>query len=63
MTLRSLKRHLKQNEGYLYREGAKHSIWKNNSTGQRSSVPRHTEITNTLVKKICKDLGMPSPFR
>ncbi|TAJ28223.1 MAG: addiction module toxin, HicA family [Nitrospirae bacterium] len=26
-----------------------------------SSVPRHTEISNRLAAKICKDLGIPQP--
>jgi mRNA interferase HicA len=35
------------------REGSRHS-WQN----KRSSVPRHTEVENDLVRKICKDLGI-----
>ncbi len=61
MTRRALEQHLKKNGCYFHREGSNHSIWKNDNTGQRSSVPRHTEIANTLAKKICKDLGIPSP--
>jgi hypothetical protein len=28
---------------------------------QRSAVPRHREIPDNLVKKICRDLGIPVP--
>ncbi len=29
--------------------------------GRRSAVPRHTEISDILVRKICKDLGVETP--
>jgi len=40
----------------LLREGARHSWWHHPSLNTRSAVPRHTEITNHLARKICKDL-------
>jgi mRNA interferase HicA len=44
------------------REGSQHSWWHNPSRNKRSAVPRHTEISNDLAKKICRDLGVP-PIR
>jgi predicted RNase H-like HicB family nuclease len=32
----------------------------NYQLNKRSAVPRHSEIKDILVKKICKDLGIPS---
>ncbi len=61
MKRRSLIRHLEQNDCYQFREGGNHSIWRNDATGQRPSVPSHNEIMDILVKKICRDLGIPSP--
>ena len=40
------------------REGRNHSWWINSAMNKRSAVPRHTEIKDNLVKKICKDLGI-----
>nr|WP_096894438.1 type II toxin-antitoxin system HicA family toxin [Candidatus Scalindua japonica] len=40
------------------REGGKHSWWINSEMNKRSAVPRHTEIKDNLVRKICKDLGI-----
>ncbi|HSE90199.1 MAG TPA: type II toxin-antitoxin system HicA family toxin [Candidatus Binatia bacterium] len=54
-----LLRHLRQNGCELLREGARHSWWYNPRQNKRSSVPRHNEITDLLVRKICKDLGIP----
>lgn len=34
---------------------------KNPIENRRSSVPRHTEIDDMLILKICKDLGIPRP--
>jgi mRNA interferase HicA len=43
----------------LLREGGRHSWWQNQTFNKRSAVPRHTEISNDLAKKICRDLGLP----
>lgn len=43
----------------LLREGARHSWWHNAALNKRSAVPRHTEISNDLARKICRDLGVP----
>jgi len=52
--------HLKSHGCEFLREGGRHSWWWNPEQNRRSSVPRHNEIKENLVKKICKDLGIPS---
>jgi mRNA interferase HicA len=47
----------------LLREGGSHSWWGHAISGKRSAVPRHTEVNNHLVRKICRDLGIPAPER
>jgi len=42
----------------LLREGGRHSWWHNPALNKRSAIPRHSEIKDILVKKICKDLGV-----
>ena len=54
-----LLRHLRQHGCYLKREGASHSLWCNPTTGHVEAVPRHTEIANSLAKKICRALSVP----
>ena len=54
-----LIRHLRQHGCELIREGGSHSWWGNPARNLRSSVPRHTEISDQLAQKICKDLGIP----
>lgn len=44
----------------LLREGGRHSWWQNRALNKRSAVPRHTEISNDLARKICRDLGVPT---
>ncbi|MFN3193563.1 MAG: type II toxin-antitoxin system HicA family toxin [Aureliella sp.] len=61
MKRRDLVRHLVDNGCELLREGGRHSWWWNPSNSQRSSLPRHKEISNVLAKKICRDLGIPMP--
>lgn len=61
MKRRALVRHLGQHGCELLREGASHSIYVNRTAGKTSAVPRHTEINDDLAKKICKDLGVPTP--
>jgi len=54
-------RHLQNHKCYLIRKGANHSWFGNPSNGRKSSVPRHNEIDNQLVRKICRDLDIPKP--
>lgn len=61
MKRRDFLAYLRSRECVELREGARHSIWVHFSSGKMSTVPRHTEINNNLVKKICKDLGIEAP--
>lgn len=51
--------HLRRHCCVLKREGAEHSLWMNPATGAVEAVPRHTEIGNNLVRKICRNIGIP----
>jgi mRNA interferase HicA len=53
-----LLRYLRSHGCQLLREGAKHSWWHNPVMNRRSSIPRHSEVKDTLVRKICRDLGV-----
>lgn len=57
----ALMKHLAAHGCRLEREGANHSIVKNEATGKRTSVPRHTEILDLTCAKICKQLVIPKP--
>ncbi|HEX9961643.1 MAG TPA: type II toxin-antitoxin system HicA family toxin [Pyrinomonadaceae bacterium] len=59
MKRKDLIRYLHSQGCELLREGANHSWWRNPAQNKRSAVPRHTEVNDNLVKKICKDLGIP----
>ena len=61
MKLRDLIRHLEAQGCRLLREGGKHTQYVNPANKRHSSVPRHNEINNFLVRKICRDLGIPEP--
>jgi hypothetical protein len=41
------------------REGSSHSLWTNPATGAVEAIPRHTEISNLLARKICRNLSIP----
>ena len=40
----------------MLRRGKKHDIYINPATGKKAPIPRHTEIKNTLVELIKKQL-------
>ena len=61
MKLRDLEKHLNDNGCEFLREGGRHSWWINIEQNRRTAVPRHREINDNLVLKICKDLGIPKP--
>jgi mRNA interferase HicA len=58
---RELLAHLSAQGCALVREGARHSWWGNPANGRRTAVPRHSEISDVLARKICRDLGIPEP--
>jgi len=43
----------------LKREGANHSWFINIQNGNLSAIPRHTDINEITVLKICKQLDIP----
>jgi predicted RNA binding protein YcfA (HicA-like mRNA interferase family) len=56
MKRRDLIRHLKSQGCHLLREGGNHSVYLKPSTKRISTVPRHNEVNDYLVRKICRDL-------
>lgn len=58
MKRNDLLKHLRRNGCYLKREGGSHSLWYNPLAGHMEAVPRHTEIPNKLVRKICRALSI-----
>ncbi len=42
----------------LHRHGSRHDIYLNPANGQKSPVPRHTEIKDSLCRLIRKQLGL-----
>lgn len=61
MKRRELIRHLQRHGCQVKREGREHSLWHNPATFQMQAVPRHTEISNLMAKKICRALSIPDP--
>jgi mRNA interferase HicA len=61
MKRKRLLQHLRRQGCEQLREGGNHSWWINPKQNKRSAVPRHTEISDILAKKICRDLGVEDP--
>jgi hypothetical protein len=38
-----------------------HDWWQNTETGRLTAVPRRSEISDLLCRKIGRDLGIPNP--
>jgi mRNA interferase HicA len=55
-------RYLRRYGCFVKREGGSHTIVQNLKNGAMQTVPRHIEIDNMLVKKICKRLEVKIPF-
>ncbi|MCA9199947.1 MAG: type II toxin-antitoxin system HicA family toxin [Planctomycetales bacterium] len=55
MKRRDLIRHLVNHGCELVRESGNHSWWGNPANERRSAVPRHTEVSNMLARKICRE--------
>ncbi len=61
MKKRDLERHLIAHNCSLVREGARHELWENADTGQRTTVPRHREVKMPTARGICRQLNAPPP--
>ncbi len=61
MKRRALLEHLKGSGCEFLREGTRHTIYVNRAGARSTAVPRHSEITNNMARKICKDPGIPPP--
>ncbi len=61
MKRRAPERWLSDHGCTLLREGSRHSWYVNVSLNRRSAVPRHAEIGDDLIRKICRDLGIARP--
>ena len=59
MKRRDLVAKLVEAECALLRNGAKHDIYHNPTTGKSEPVPRHREVNDFLAKKILKSLTQP----
>ena len=51
MKRRQLLRHILEHGCFLVREGSRHSVYCNSSTGKISTVPRHAEVNDYLRGK------------
>jgi len=63
MKRKAFERWLAKHGCELLREGGRHSWFINRQLNRRSAVPRHAEIPDELVRKICRDLGIEAPGR
>jgi len=61
MKRREFVRYLHDHGCILIREGGNHSWWGNPAKNIRPAVPRHSEVHEIMVRKICKDLDIPKP--
>ncbi|MGL5944484.1 MAG: type II toxin-antitoxin system HicA family toxin [Waterburya sp.] len=61
MKRKDLIRHLETHGCEFLREGGNHTIYVNRIAQKSSAVPRHREINNFLVRKICRDLQISEP--
>lgn len=61
MKRRDLEKHLREHGCELFREGANHTVFWNPMRKKVSTVPRHREINDRLVRRICRDLEIPGP--
>jgi mRNA interferase HicA len=60
MKRQALLKHLRYYGCYLKREGGSHSLWINPNNGKMQAIPRHTEISDRLAQKICRNLDIPN---
>ncbi len=55
-----LIRYLEMQGCRFMREGGNHTVYLNPAARKVTAIPRHREINDNLVRKICKDLDIPA---
>lgn len=61
MKRRDFVQHLEAQGCQFVREGGNHTVYVNPVNHKASTVPRHREIFDDLIRKICRDLEIPRP--
>ncbi|MBR8827069.1 MAG: type II toxin-antitoxin system HicA family toxin [Gomphosphaeria aponina SAG 52.96 = DSM 107014] len=61
MKRRDLIRYLEEHGCELLRGSGNHTIYVNRQEQKVSAIPKHREINEFLVGKICKDLKIAKP--
>jgi hypothetical protein len=61
MKREELIRHLAASGCEFLREGSKHTMYVNRAAQASAAIPRHREINDFLVKRICRDLKVRGP--
>ena len=61
MKRRDFIRYLEKSGCEFLREGGNHTMYVNRGARRSTAVPRHREINEILVRKICKDLQISPP--
>jgi len=61
MKRKDFLRHLESYGCEFLREGGSHTIYVNRLVQRSSAIPRHREVNDLLVRKICRDLQIPEP--
>ena len=56
-----LIRHLEAYGCEFLREGGNHTIYVNRASQKSTAIPRHREVNDFLVRKICRDLQIMEP--
>jgi predicted RNA binding protein YcfA (HicA-like mRNA interferase family) len=56
-----LIRHLEREGCEFLRQGSNHTMYVNRKARRSSAVPRHRQVNDFLVRKICDDLLVPRP--
>jgi mRNA interferase HicA len=52
MKRRDLEAHLRRHDCEFLREGARHTVYINVTSGRKAAVPRHNEIKTPTVREI-----------
>lgn len=63
MKRKALISYLLMNGCEFLREGSNHTIYVHLENRTTSTVPRHNEIDDYLVRKICKDFKIENPYK
>jgi hypothetical protein len=61
MNRRKFERYLQSHACHFHKDGGDHELWLQTGNKKPAAIPRHVEITQGVVRSVCRQFNIPLP--